>query len=216
MYAYCGNEPVNRVDPTGLIFEEIFGAIEDFFSSIGEGIAAMAPAYAGCATAAAADGPLPIGDVIGATVAIAITAGVAGYEIGERICTLFDSKVETKEKEKEKDITMGPPQLPTFIYRYGGTNPGNLTPSQRDIALYAATGKGLSFSTVPKPGAAMTTIAALNATGVVYAVYDGANHVSVFPIGGSLEDWYNAGPSSAWTAAVKAVVVKWDGTNLYE
>ena len=111
---------------------------------------------------------------------------------------------------------MGPPQLTTFIYRYGGTNPGNLTPSQRDIALYAATGKGLSFSTVPKPGAAMTTIAALNATGVVYAVYDGANHVSVFPIGGSLEDWYNAGPSSAWTAAVKAVVVKWDGTNLYE
>ena len=52
--------------------------------------------------------------------------------------------------------------------------------------------------------------------GVVYAVYDGANHVSVFPIGGSLEDWYNAGPSSAWTAAVKAVVVKGDGTNLYE
>ena len=35
-------------------------------------------------------------------------------------------------------------------------------------------------------------------------------------IGESLEDWYNAGPSSAWTAAVKAVVVKGDGTNLYE
>ncbi len=40
--------------------------------------------------------------------------------------------------------------------------------------------------------------------------------VSFLFIGESLEDWYNAGPSSAWTAAVKAVVVKGDGTNLYE
>ena len=40
--------------------------------------------------------------------------------------------------------------------------------------------------------------------------------VSFLFIGESLEDWYNVGPSSAWTAAVKAVVVKGDGTNLYE
>ena len=50
-------------------------------------------------------------------------------------------------------------------------------------------------STVPKPGAAMTTIEALNATGIVYAVYDGAGYVSVHPIGGTLEDWHNAGSS---------------------
>ena len=52
---------------------------------------------------------------------------------------------------------------------------------------------------------------ALNATGVVYAVYDGRTHVSVFPIGGTLEDWYKAGSSSVWTTAVKSVVIKWKG-----
>lgn len=57
----------------------------------------------------------------------------------------------------------------------------------------------------------MTTIEALNATGVVYAVRDGGAHVSVHPIGGTLIDWHNAGSTSIWTQAVKAAVVKWDG-----
>lgn len=26
-----------------------------------------------------------------------------------------------------------------------------------------------------------------------------------------MEDWYNAGSSSAWTLAVKSAVIKWDG-----
>ena len=54
-------------------------------------------------------------------------------------------------------------------------------------------------------------IEALNATGLVYAVQDGPTHVSVKPIGGSVEDWIIAGPTSVWTKAVKAVVIKWDG-----
>ena len=33
---------------------------------------------------------------------------------------------------------------------------------------------------------AVTTIEALNATGIVYAVQDGVSHVSVYPIGGTL------------------------------
>ena len=105
-----------------------------------------------------------------------------------------------------------PPKKSRVIYRYG-TNPGNLTPSQRDVDAYPSTGKGLSFSTIPKPGAARTTIEALNATGVVFAVQDEPGHVSVFPIGGTLEDWHNAGSSSIWTTAVKSAVIKWDGVN---
>lgn len=126
----------------------------------------------------------------------------------------FESKTESDSKEK--DIVVAIPeatQKATVIYRYGGTNPGNLTPSQHDVDLYPITGKGLSFSTIPKRGAAMTTIEALNATGVVYAVQDGTSHVSVFPIGGTLEDWHNAGSSSIWTGAVKSVVIKWNGGN---
>lgn len=96
-----------------------------------------------------------------------------------------------------------------MIYRYGGTNPGNLTPKEKD--LYG--GRGLSFSTIPLPGCSMTTIEAINSTGIVYAVIDGATHVSVYPIGGTMEDWVNAGSSSIWTKAVKSVVVKWDGVS---
>lgn len=116
----------------------------------------------------------------------------------------FASLQNSKAKDKEKDSS-------TFIYRYGGTNPGNLTPSQRDVDFFPITGKGLSFSTTPKPGVAMTTVEALNATGLVYVVRDGATHVSVRPVGGTMDDWINAGSSSVWTQAVKSVVIKWDG-----
>ena len=58
-----------------------------------------------------------------------------------------------------------------------------------------------------KHNVATTTIEALNATGIVYAVYDGGTHVSVHPIGGTMIDWYNAGPLSLWTAAVKSVII---------
>lgn len=54
---------------------------------------------------------------------------------------------------------------------------------------------------------------ALNATGIVYAVKDGATHVSVRPVSGSMQDWINAGSGSIWTQEVKAVVIKWDGVN---
>ena len=59
----------------------------------------------------------------------------------------------------------------------------------------------------------MTTIEAINATGVVYAVKDGSNHVSVYPVGGTMSDWVKAGAGSVWTQAVKSVVVKWDGVS---
>ena len=65
----------------------------------------------------------------------------------------------------------------------------------------------------PLPGAAETTIEALNSTGVVYAIRDGKTHVSVRPVGGSMQDWIDAGAASIWTQAVKSVVVKWDGVN---
>ena len=57
----------------------------------------------------------------------------------------------------------------------------------------------------------MTTIEEINATGVIYAVIDKGGHVSVFPVGATLEDWHNAGSSSKWTIALKSVVTKWKG-----
>ncbi len=57
----------------------------------------------------------------------------------------------------------------------------------------------------------MTTIEAINATGVVYAVQDGTSHVSVRLVGVPMEACINAGSSSIWTQAVKSVVIKWNG-----
>ena len=40
----------------------------------------------------------------------------------------------------------------------------------------------------------VTRIADNRATGVVYAVQDGPNHVSVRPVGATMEDWIDADP----------------------
>ncbi|MDE5670314.1 MAG: RHS repeat-associated core domain-containing protein, partial [Eubacterium sp.] len=185
MFAFCENNPVNKFDPTGNF-----------------------------AVAAAVFGGIALWK-IGVAVAAAVAVSVATYIVVDTLVKnppTFPSisvpkikiKPEAKVKEKEKDIAVPSPPSTTTIYRYGGANPGNLTPKAKDKH------SGLSFSTVPMPGAAMTTIEALNATGLVYAVRDGATHVSVKPIGGTVEDWINAGSSSEWTQAVKSVVIKWD------
>lgn len=54
----------------------------------------------------------------------------------------------------------------------------------------------------------MTTIEAINATGVVVAVRDKENHVSVYPIGTTIEGWREAGTSSVWTQTLKGIVIK--------
>ena len=95
----------------------------------------------------------------------------------------------------------------TLIYRNGGTNPSNLTPKAKDLV----DSRGLSFSLHPTSNCAYTTMEALNNSGLLRAVQDGPSHVSVYPIGGTMADWVNAGSGSIWTQAVKASVAKWKG-----
>ncbi len=118
------------------------------------------------------------------------------------------SFISTKSEEKEDIIVQTKKQ--TIIYRYGGSNPGNLTPKSKDMFT------GLSFSlTPPPPGvpAVVTTIEALNATGMVIAFQDKPNHVCVIPAPhmGTLQEWIETGSSHPCTWAVKAVVIKWGG-----
>ena len=200
MFAYCGNTPINRVDHTGQFWIEIWEFAKTAVAEIGKAMGVMSPAYAGCGGAAVADGPLPFGDMVAVVGAALLTVGAIGYGIYQAAQAPAASIPKIEEKA---EAIPAPP--PTVIYRYGGTNPGNLTPKAKDKYT------GLSFSTVPMPGATMTTIEALNATGVVYAVQDGPTHVSVRPVGAPIEAWINAGSSSIWTQAVKSVVIKWDG-----
>ena len=205
-YVYCDDNPVSRVDPTGHFWSEILEFSKTVVTEIGKSIEVLSPAYAGCGELAAADGPFPIGDLLGAAGVVILTVGAIGYGTYQAIQA--PSTSISKAEEKEKDIPASPPS-PTVIYRYGGTNPGNLTPSEKDLKK----GNGLSFSTVPAPGCSMTTIEALNATGIVYAFRDGSHHISVYPVGGKMSDWVKAGSSSIWTKAVKSVTVKWDGVS---
>ena len=200
MFAYCGNKPVNRNDHTGQFWSEIWEFFQTAVEAIGKTMGSMAPAYATVSGTALIDGPLPFGDVVGITGVTLLTIGAIGYGINQTL------RAPALQRAEEKAVAItASPSSSTLIYRYGGTNPANLTPKEKDRF------SGLSFSTIPMPGAAVTTIEALNATGVVFAVKDGPHHVSVRPVGASMDDWINAGTMSIWTYAVKSVVVKWDG-----
>ena len=183
MFAYCGNNPVIRHDPTGQ-----FGLTATIFGiaiwKIGVAVAGLAITYFAVRT----------------IVRNIPTSSVFSW-----------AKTTPREKSNEKENARAVPKQQwegTTIYRYGKTNPGNLTPKQKDATT------GLSFSTIPPPPgvpAAVTTLESLNATGVVVAIQDSPTHVSVRPVGASVQAWIDAGPSSVWTLAVKTVVIKWDG-----
>ena len=90
------------------------------------------------------------------------------------------------------------------IYRYGYDSPKKLVPTENDVN----SDTGLSFSTKARPGSAVTTIEEVNSTGKLYAVQDSPFHVSVYPVGGTVGQWYDAGVHSIWTQALESVVVK--------
>ena len=120
------------------------------------------------------------------------------YCVGAASATLITniSETQTKSKAKEKAIPLTFP-TGTLIFRYGGRNPGNLTPRTQDV------GSGLSFSTVYKHGSAATTIELINRSEHLYAVKDGPTHVSVRPKDGSMQDWITQGSDSIWTQELR-------------
>lgn len=91
-----------------------------------------------------------------------------------------------------------------FDFRHRGTNPGNLVPTNTDARLGAV----LSFSTISAPNSWQTTVDDVNSTGVLYAIVDEPNHVSVYPIGATVAEWRNAGSNSIWTQTLMLVSKK--------
>ena len=181
MFAYCLNDPVIKKDSLGTFTLTI--------------------------TACAIIGMVCIGFI-----GVCFWASTASQNVAySPSLSLPGIDIRSKYKSNVIDIAPAiPKKYPreTKIYRYGGTNPGNLTPRQKDVY------SGLSFSTIPPLAgfsAAVTTIEELNLTGIVIAIQDSPTHVSVRPIGATTQDWIDAGSESVWTKAVKSVVVKWDG-----
>ena len=207
MFAYCGNNPVNRVDHTGHFWSAIWGFVKTVVSEVGKAMGVMSPAYAGCGGSALVDGPLPFGDIVGLIGAALLTAGAIGYGIYQAARAPSVSIPKAKEKEQEKATPTTPPSS-TVIYRYYSSKTENLSP--RAGIDY----DGLSFSTKPpRPGvsAVVTTIEQVNATGILTAIPNGGTHVTVIPTNGTVNQWMYQGQSSIWSQTLSLIVVEWDG-----
>ena len=179
VFAYCANNPVMFKDDSG-----------EFVISISIGI-----------------GSLLTWAAYGIATAVGVGAGVAiGTAVGNNIrrSTIYvDTRSDSKAKEKDRRIKK---PAPIYIYRYNGTNPGNLTPRAKDKNT------GLSFSTIPpinNKTAAVTTIEEVNSTGNLIAVQDGPSHVSIKPRNGTMSDWIKAGTNSIWTKTLKRIVKRY-------
>ena len=96
MFAYCGNNPVNRVDPTGQFWGGIWTFVKAAAMEIGSAIKSMSPAYAGVGSAALIDGVLPVGDAVAIAGFAILTLGAVGYGIYR--ATERNSRSATKDK----------------------------------------------------------------------------------------------------------------------
>ena len=61
MFVYCGNDQVNRYDPSGYIW----GFIKVFVAEVSNAINTFKPLYATGGGLAIVDGPFPFGDLLG-------------------------------------------------------------------------------------------------------------------------------------------------------
>ena len=196
LYNYCDNNPINRKDSQGSFWTEI----KEIINSVVDVIKSLSPVYAGIGGVTVIDGPLPFADAVAAIGAVVLTVGVIGYATYKELTTdKTDTKVDVKDPE---------PKL-TPIYRWHGTNPGNYVPRKTDHESNGC----LSFSIIPKSDSGMTTMEAVNATGILTARIDGKNptHVAVCPTNATVKQWREAGVNSMWTQTLLKLIVKWEG-----
>ena len=181
LFAYCGNNPVMNVDPDRHAWwNNVWNFVKTAAANTVKNISNSGPAFAVCGGVVACGGEVdPVQDV-----------GSIGTSLVLVLAAFVQAVVQTAQAgTKENATTANPPRNDpdTVIYRYGYGQEGidKLVPTEEDIAN---PNFGLSFSTVPRPGVAMTTIGAVNATGILRAVQDGNKHVSVYPVGAQ---WQN-------------------------
>ena len=124
MYAYCGNNPVNRVDPTGMFWKEI----GDFFSKAWDTFTQTLQQARGYFAAAAGVslldtpifGPADIAAGLLLLGGLVVCAGIATYTT---MTAPAPSISLPRVEEKEKDVTAPPPSNGTTYYHV--TTPDN-------------------------------------------------------------------------------------------
>ena len=198
LYVYCYNSPIIFIDPTGT--SGLAGAL-----------------FSGALGAVAADGPLPFGDIIGGVLALigVVDLIVNGPAIEMPSISIPKEEAPSISVPKEESPSISIPKddenQQTLIYRYGNI----LYPQASDMFLFnPKIIVGVSFSLNPpkNPDAEyyVTTIEALNNSGIFIAVNDRGSHVTVRPTGiyGSILTWYNDGVFHPYTIALRALCTK--------
>ena len=185
--------PVNFTDPSGL-FAIPFPIIPSLATLAKKVAAAIAATAAG---AAATDYAIHgSNSAVGqAATGLSNTFGsiTAPNPVVQNRATSIATSTTTTQA-RNQPIAISRPNNPsgTLIFRMGSGNATNMTPRPVDST-------GLSFQlTRPTSGAfTVTTIEAVNATGVLRAVKDGPNHVSVVPTDPLMMlDWIQSRPNA--------------------
>lgn len=177
LFAYCGNNPVCRVDSQGQSWWSVVAAAVAVVVVCAVVIVAapVAAPVLGAATAATiASSAATVGMVASTTGVMATVA--AGAE------TLLSSNDRDNERNKSKTQVIPAPKIPrtkengTKIYRSASGTVLSFTPRP------GKDDDGLSFYLTPPSGKYfVTTVEDINATGFLTAIVDGPNHCSVRP-----------------------------------
>ena len=137
MFGYCGNNPVNRFDPTGHFWSGVWNFIKTAVTEVGKAIGAISPVYAGCGGAAAIDGPLLIADAIALGIAAVCTIRAVSKGIYITAKTPSISRPKTKEREKAITIPRSPKKRAYFT-----VSPYDFTPKGLVMKEFPGTKNG--------------------------------------------------------------------------
>ena len=124
MFAYCGNNPVNRADSSGHFFNEIWEFAKNTVEAIGNVINSWSQAYSYCGQVAELDGPAPYLDIAAAAGTALLTIGAIGVGTYQTLTSPAPSLSVPKVETKEKEVTLNPPPKTGTTY-YHVTTPSN-------------------------------------------------------------------------------------------
>ena len=185
-FVYCLNNPVILTDASGE-FAGTASIVSIFFYATVAGLAAAFTAEA--------------------TILIVEEAADVVRDIPlwwERL-TKEDEKEDAKVEAITGVLDAPPPDDTTILYRYYASKTDNLAPRLgKDY-------DGLSFSTrPPRPGikAVMTSVDAINSTGIMQAVKTSDTHYVVVPVGIPVTTWMLKGMSSIWSQVLSNIVIE--------